>query len=132
MIQNLESPNQLNIVAKSIDGQFVYLDDYLVLNDAEIHLHPDLQVKFGEKLIRLVKDSEVKLIINSYSPLFIEALEVYSVKYSMREMTNFYLIKEDGNIQKIPYKRLYELYSSLGDAYDIIDSVRGQNLARQR
>ena len=48
----------------------------------------------------------------------------------------FYLTKKDENyekynVEKIEYDNLYELYNNLGDHYDIIDEVRGENLANR-
>ena len=78
----------------------------------------------------------MNLFINSHSPLFIEAIEVYSIKYKLRNETKFFLTKKDENtkkfnVKKIEYKTLYELYNNLGNPYDEINNVRGQNLARQ-
>lgn len=110
-------------------------NSYLIIDEPESHLHPEWQLKLAEILVLLAKDFNVKLFINSYSPLFIEAMEVYSVKYGLKNQTRFYLTEKsenDGkfNVRKIRYDNLYELYNDLGDSYDIIDKVRGENLAK--
>ena len=106
------------------------------MDEPEVHLHPEWQVKLAEILVLLVKDLNVNLFINSHSPQFIEAIEVYSIKYGLKNETNFYLTQKDENsekynVEKIEYDNLYELYSNLGDSYDIIDEVRGKNIAHQ-
>lgn len=106
------------------------------MDEPEVHLHPEWQVKLAKILVLLVKDLNVNLFINSHSPQFIEAIEVYSIKYSLRDETNFYLTKKDENIEKynvekIEYDNLYEIYNNLGDPYDMIDEVRGENIANQ-
>ena len=107
---------------------------YLIMDEPEVHLHPEWQVKLAEILVLLVKDLDVKLFINSHSPQFIEAIEVYSTKYGLKDETNFYLSQKDENTKKynvkqIPHDNLYEIYNNLGDPYDIIDDVRGENMA---
>ena len=109
---------------------------YLIMDEPEVHLHPEWQVKLAHILVLLVKDLNVNLFINSHSPQFIEAIEVYSIKYGLRDETNFYLTKKDENsekynVKKIEYDNLYELYNNLGDPYDIIDEIRGENLANR-
>ena len=111
-------------------------NSYLIMDEPEVHLHPEWQVKLAQILISLVKDLNVNLFINSHSPQFIEAMEVYSIKYGLRDDTKFYLTKKDEdsekfNVEKIEYDNLFELYNNLGDPYDIIDQVRGENLANR-
>ena len=76
------------------------------MDEPEVHLHPEWQVKLAEILVLLVKELNVNLFINSHSPQFIEAIEVYSIKYGLRNETNFYLTKkaedsEKYNVEKI-------------------------------
>ena len=110
-------------------------NSYLIMDEPEAHLHPEWQVKLAEMLVLLAKDFNVKLFINSYSPLLIEAMEVYSVKYGLRNQTRFYLTESVNNgkfnVRKLEYDNLFELYNDLGDSYDIIDRIRGENLAKQ-
>ena len=109
-------------------------NSYLIMDEPEVHLHPEWQVKLAQILISLAKDLNVTLFINSHSPQFIEAIEVYSIKYGLRDETKFYLTKKDENsgkynVEKIEYNNLSELYNNLGNPYNLIDKVRGENLA---
>ena len=107
---------------------------YLIMDEPEVHLHPEWQVKLAKILVLLVKDLNVKLFINSHSPQFIEALEVYSTKYGLKDETNYYLSQKDEyskkyDVKQIPQDKLYKIYNNLGDPYDIIDDIRGKNIA---
>ena len=69
-----------------------------------------------------------------FSPQFIEALEVYSTKYGLKDETNYYLSQKDEyskkyDVKQIPQDKLYKIYNNLGDPYDIIDDIRGENIA---
>ena len=61
-------------------------------------------------------------------------MEVYSVKYGLKEEINFYLTQKNKDTGKFDIKQiqdniLYEIYNNLGDPYDIIDRIRGENIA---
>ncbi|HII08415.1 MAG TPA: AAA family ATPase [Methanosphaera sp.] len=126
----------IGILQLLLENRKLKENSYLIMDEPEVHLHPEWQVKLAKILVLLVKDLNVNLFINSHSPQFIEAIEVYSIKYSLRDETNFYLTKKDENIEKynvekIEYDNLYEIYNNLGDPYDMIDEVRGENIANQ-
>ena len=124
----------IGILQLLLENRKLNENSFLIMDEPEVHLHPEWQVKLAKILVLLVKDLNVNLFINSHSPQFIEAIEVYSIKYGLRNETHFYLTKKDEdsekyNVEKIGYDNLYELYNNLGDPYDIIDKVRGENLA---
>jgi len=126
----------IGILQLLLENRKLKENSYLIMDEPEVHLHPEWQVKLAEILVLLVKDLNVNLFINSHSPQFIEAIEVYSIKYGLRDETNFYLTKKDENnekynVEKIEYDHLYELYNNLGDPYDVIDEVRGENIANR-
>jgi predicted ATPase len=126
----------IGILQLLLENRKLKENSYLIMDEPEVHLHPEWQVKLAQILVLLVKDLNVNLFINSHSPQFIEAIEVYSIKYGLRDETNFYLTKKDENsekynVEKIEYDNLYEIYNNLGDPYDIIDEVRGENIANQ-
>ena len=107
-------------------------NSFLIMDEPEVHLHPEWQVKLAKILVLLVKELDVNLFINSHSPQFIEAIEVYSGKYGLVEETRFYLSKEDSesgkyNVNEIKRKNLTTLYNNLGDPYDEIDEIRIEN-----
>lgn len=140
--QTFDLPNtsaglkSIGILQLLLENRKLKENSYLIMDEPEVHLHPEWQVKLAKILVLLVKDLNVNLFINSHSPQFIEAIEVYSIKYGLKDETNFYLTEKDENstkfnVKKIEYENLYELYDNLGNPYDEIDKVRGENLANQ-
>ena len=124
----------IGILQLLLENRKLKENSYLIMDEPEVHLHPEWQVKLAKILILLVKDLNINLFINSHSPQFIEAIEVYSVKYGLKDETKFYLTNKDDASEKydvceISYDGLHELYNNLGDPYDIIDEVRGKNIA---
>ena len=62
----------------------------LIIDEPEIHLHPNWQVLYAEILVLLSKKLEIPILLTSHSPYFIEALKAFSEKYEFEEKTNFY------------------------------------------
>jgi AAA15 family ATPase/GTPase len=100
----------------------------LILDEPEIHLHPELQIKFAEILVLLQKGLELTILLTTHSPYFLNAIEVYSKKHGIKDKCNYYLAinREDisdvrevtGNIDKV-YKQLAGPFQKLEDAvYD--------------
>ena len=62
----------------------------LIIDEPEIHLHPNWQVLYAEILVLLSKKLEIPILLTSHSPYFIEALKAFSEKYNFQDKTNFY------------------------------------------
>lgn len=71
---------QLGIIQVLLDNRKLKKDCFLIIDEPELNLHPDWQVKFAEVLIMMIKKLNITVFINSHSPHFVEALEVYSAK----------------------------------------------------
>ena len=71
----------------------------LVIDEPEVHLHPDWQVEYAKILIKLVENG-VKVLVTSHSPYLIEAINKYSKKSKIKNDVKFYLteLNEKGNI----------------------------------
>lgn len=122
---------QLGIIQLLLENRQLKENDFLFIDEPEISLHPEWQVKLAKILILLIKELNIHLYINSHSPQFIEALEVYSGKYGLIEDSNFYLSELQNNeyvFKKIPWDNLNILYKNLTDAYDTVDEIRLENI----
>ena len=69
----------------------------LILDEPEVHLHPEWQLKMAKIIVELVKNG-VKIVVNSHSPYMIEALKRYSELEEIENKINFYLA-ENGYIE---------------------------------
>lgn len=123
---------QVSILYLLLTNKCLKENSFLFIDEPEINLHPEWQVKFAEVLIMLVKELNIYLYINSHSPQFIEALEVFAEKYNLIDESSFYLSKKSENnkftFEEITYDTLNLLYDNLGDPYDIIDKIRAENI----
>ena len=122
---------QLGIIQMLISNRILTENSFLIIDEPEVNLHPEWQFKFAEILTLLAHELNVTIYINTHSPLFIEALEVYSGKYGLVDESKFYLSEEDEsgkyNFREIKRKSLNQLYDNLGKPYEIIDEIRIEN-----
>ncbi|GBR76496.1 putative AAA family ATPase [Candidatus Termititenax persephonae] len=69
----------------------------LIIDEPEINMHPEWQLKYAELLIELCK-SGVKILVTSHSPYMIQALKYFSQKAAVfGEKTRFYLAERVPN-----------------------------------
>ncbi|UTC83233.1 AAA family ATPase [Treponema denticola] len=68
----------------------------LILDEPEIHLHPEWQIVLAKIIVLLQKEYKMHILISSHSPYFIHAIEVYSKKEKINN-PKFYLTQENKN-----------------------------------
>ena len=96
----------------------------IILDEPEIHLHPEWQLVFAELIVLIQKEFGVHILLNTHSPYFLRALQVYSAKYQIADSCKYYLADNIGdtaiiadvsdNIEKI-YAKLYRPLQRLED-----------------
>lgn len=68
--------------------------DAIVLDEPEIHLHPEWQMVYAELIVILQKKFDLNFIINTHSSHFLETLDFYAAKYERKEICRYYLSEE--------------------------------------
>lgn len=113
------------LLAKLLSNKHIDDQTVLILDEPEVHLHPDWQVRFAEVLVKLVENIGLNILISSHSPFFIEAIQKYSEKYKLESSLNLYLAEEKGNqVEIVNYNNSPSvIYDSLAKAFDILDSI---------
>ena len=105
------------------------------MDEPESSLHPEWEIKFAEILILLVKELNIHIYLNSHSPMFIEAISLYSQYYDLLNETNFYLThKQDNgkyNFKKINPKNMGAVYENLTSPYDELDKLKAKILFKE-
>lgn len=69
--------------------------DILILDEPEIHLHPEWQIKYAEIIVLLQKKFDLSILVTTHSRDFFEAIELFTKKYEMRDKCHFYLSKQE-------------------------------------
>lgn len=103
-------------------------NSFLIMDEPEVNLHPEWQIKFAKILVLLVKELDLSIYIASHSPFFIEAIELYSQYYGLLDESFFYLTqKAEGyqyDIVSVDSNNLEAIYRNLGQPYDILDKIK--------
>ena len=63
----------------------------LIIDEPEVNLHPEWQMKFAEILVLLTAKLNISLYLNTHSPLFIEAIYTFSDYYGIADKTRYHL-----------------------------------------
>ena len=63
----------------------------IILDEPEIHLHPEWQIIFAELIVLLQKEFGMHILLTTHSPYFLKAIEVYSKKYDIKEKCKYYI-----------------------------------------
>ena len=67
----------------------------VILDEPEIHLHPEWQLKFAEVIVLIQKEFGVNILLHTHSPYFLNAIEVYVKKYGIEKKCKFYLTDDN-------------------------------------
>lgn len=67
--------------------------DVVVLDEPEIHLHPEWQLIYAEIIVILQKVFDFSIVVTTHSSHFMEALELYSKKYGVGDKCHYYIAR---------------------------------------
>ena len=68
----------------------------IILDEPEIHLHPEWQIKFAKLIVLLQKEFKMHILLTTHSPYFLKAVQVYSKKYKISNKCKYYMSELDG------------------------------------
>lgn len=69
----------------------------LIIDEPEVHLHPQWIVECANTLIDLVKEKRVRVLVTSHSPYLVQALQQKAYKKLEQGQCCFYLAEKEGN-----------------------------------
>ena len=122
---------QVGVIQMLLNTRKLKQNSFLIIDEPEVNLHPEWQIKLAEVLTLLSKDLNIYIYINSHSPLFIEAIRTYAEKYDLLDETNFYLTypskEEKFDIEYVPTEDLNIIYNSLGEPYETLSEISIDN-----
>ena len=115
------------ILQMLLSGDFIKARTLVVLDEPEVHLHPNWQLKYAEIITLLVQNNR-NILVTTHSPYMVEALERYAEKYKIEEKTHFYLAKEEVIKSKNNNKTLSEIASKLSEPFSVFDEMDAEKL----
>lgn len=98
----------------------------IILDEPEIHLHPEWQLKFAELIVLLQKEFGMHILLTTHSPYFVNALEVFSKKYGVDEKCKYYVAEnvENSSIIKNVTDNTREIYRKLARPIQDLENIR--------
>jgi predicted ATPase len=113
------------ILQMLLSGDFLDERTLIVLDEPEVHLHPNWQLKYAEIITLLVKNN-FNILVTTHSPYMLEALERYSEKYKIG--ANFYLAQNGVIESKNNNETLSEIVAKLSEPFSVFDQMDAEKL----
>jgi len=108
-----------------LNGSIEY-NGTIILDEPEIHLHPEWQLVFAELIVLLQKEFNMHILLTTHSPYFLEAIEVYSLKHDIVNKCKYYLSENSGesaNIMDVT-NNLELIYAKLARPLQVLENER--------
>lgn len=136
-LENKEYPNGINvsnlstglksflIIKKLITDNLIVNRDILILDEPEIHLHPEWQIVYAELLVLLQKYFDLTILLTTHSPFFLRAIEVFSRKYYLDDKCKYYLASENEHLQ-VTFEEVKDtslIYDKMAKAFFILNDI---------
>lgn len=126
-IKNISTGLKTFVILKTLlqKGVIEY-NGTIILDEPEIHLHPEWQLIFAELIVLIQKEFGMHILLNTHSPCFLNAIEVYSTKYGISDKCKYYLatVEEDYAYINNVSENIEVIYSKLARPLQDLENER--------
>ena len=100
--------------------------DVVVLDEPEIHLHPQWQIAYAELIVLLQKQFDLSVVVTTHSPYFVDAINLFSCKYETDSKVNFYLsiLEEEAAVMENVTDNIDLIYKKMASPIQMLDTLR--------
>lgn len=100
--------------------------DVLILDEPEIHLHPQWQVIYAEMIVLLQKQFDLSVIVTTHSPYFVDAINLFSYKYGIDKKVNYYVSAMENNYVELKCvtDNIEEIYKKMSSPIQVLETLR--------
>ena len=101
----------------------------VILDEPEIHLHPEWQLVFAELIVLLHKELGMNILLNTHSPYFLRAIQVYAAKHAVADKCRYYLAQKEGSSAVIHdvSDDIESIYELLAEPFQKLEDLRWQD-----
>ena len=89
------------IMRLMLEKNIIKDQDVLILDEPEIHLHPEWQLIYAEAIVLLQKAFNLSIILTTHSPYFLRAIQIFSQKHGVNDKCRYYASESHGNKAQI-------------------------------
>ena len=129
-IKNLSAGLKTFVILKTLLEKGILEENgVIILDEPEIHLHPAWQVIFAELIVLIQKEFNMHILLNTHSPYFLNAIEIYADKHNIKEKCNFYsaYLSEQFSEFKDVTDNIEEIYYKLARPFQDLENERYSN-----
>ena len=126
-IKNLSAGLKTFVILKTLLEKGILEENgIIILDEPEIHLHPAWQVIFAELIVLIQKEFNMHILLNTHSPYFLNAIEIYAEKHNIKEKCNFYSAYLSGQFSEFEdvTNNIEEIYSKLARPFQDLENER--------
>lgn len=129
-LKNVSAGLKTFLLIKTLIERSILEDEgTLILDEPEIHIHPEWQLKFAEIIVLLQKEYNMHILLTTHSPYFMEAIEVFSLKHGISYKCNYYLASsaENGRTKFDKVNEcLEDIYSLMAKPFDDLEKIKSE------
>ncbi|MGP1429462.1 MAG: AAA family ATPase [Fusobacterium sp.] len=129
-IKNLSAGLKTFVILKTLLEKGILEENgVIILDEPEIHLHPAWQIIFAELIVLIQKEFNMHILLNSHSPYFFNAIEIYAEKHNIKEKCNFYSAYLSGQFSEFKdvTNNIEEIYYKLARPFQDLENERYSN-----
>ena len=126
-IKNLSAGLKTFVILKTLLEKGILEENgIIILDEPEIHLHPAWQVIFAELIVLIQKEFNMHILLNTHSPYFLNAIEIYAEKHNIKERCNFYSTYLSGQFSEFKdvTDNIEEIYYKLARPFQDLENER--------
>lgn len=100
--------------------------DVLILDEPEIHLHPDWQILLAHAVVLLQKEFDLTVLVTTHSHFFVDAVDLFTRKYNRSDKAHFYVASQIQNSASFRGVEgdLDAVYDEMSSTVDQLDRIR--------
>lgn len=100
--------------------------DVIVLDEPEVHLHPQWQVAYAELIVLMQKYFDLSVVVTTHSPYFLDAIELFSGKHGIGGRVNYYLSSIENDRVKMDCVTgdIERIYQKMASPIQVLDTLR--------
>lgn len=116
------------ILRRLLENGTLHEKGVLILDEPEIHLHPEWQLRYAEILVLLQREFDLTILLTTHSPFFLDAIELFACKHGIGEKAHYYLSENDG--RQVMFRdvsnEIDKIYEKMSNPVQMLENLRAE------